>query len=864
MGVCTPVCDGQACGDDGCGGVCGACGEGEYCDGGGQCVARPDGCGDGACEAGEDCLNCEADCGCEGGEVCQAGVCVVPPMCEDACEGAAACSDDGFAYRVCSPDPDQPGCSTYSRRVPCAEGRTCEADGAGAVCRGACIQPEVVVLVDRSSSMAGERWMFTQAALLDAAARREWTARLGVRAFPAAGEGCTAGELEAPQYQSEVAFRDVEAPVDIAQTPIAAAFEGLEGAYGDPEDGQSVVLITDGDETCAEEEAAVAQAAALRRRGVRTFVIGIGQQANHDLLGAIAAVGGTGSHYRVADGAALRTALDDVFTRLGTCGCGVGEDRCAGDVLETCRAVDGMHVWGDGVACEYGCDSERARCFEGCDPESEERVCEGDVALRCAAAGGGYEVDEECAFGCQRGAGCNPVCRPGARRCSGDASEVCGPAGDGYVGGPDCRYGCREETGQCHSTCRPGEMQCDGDSLRRCNAQGEIYSLVEDCLFGCDADRLACRPVCRPGDVRCEGDAVTRCNAAGDRFEVVEQCAIACDEGEGCRGCMPYVDARCGADGVERCGADGAGFEPVEDCLCNPATATCLPRLYAPAPEGSVRFDNPALDASGGRVFIWNERESWTWIARSVLNGLAADVACRQLGWPGATEVDSVAVQAALWRTVFGCVGDEMALLQCRTPNDVIDGNAAILRCFEAGVGDAFCLANNTMSWSYRADGVVRRQYCLTGCDRLSGECNADAGDPVRCAAGWVVNDLRRGAAVGPWVVDGDLTVGLERHGQFASCSRRSTGSNDIYFFVAPAAGTYRFATSGAGGDTIVFARTHCVAEGSEVACNDDANGGRYSQIEVELAAGDLLHVFVDSYTTAGRGAYRLTATQVP
>jgi len=43
---CTPNCGGKACGDDGCGGVCGVCGAGEQCDGAGQCqAASPEACG---------------------------------------------------------------------------------------------------------------------------------------------------------------------------------------------------------------------------------------------------------------------------------------------------------------------------------------------------------------------------------------------------------------------------------------------------------------------------------------------------------------------------------------------------------------------------------------------------------------------------------------------------------------------------------------------------------------------------------------------------------------------------------------------------------------------------------------------------
>lgn len=37
-GPCTPQCDGRACGDDGCGATCGACGDEQACSSDGQCI----------------------------------------------------------------------------------------------------------------------------------------------------------------------------------------------------------------------------------------------------------------------------------------------------------------------------------------------------------------------------------------------------------------------------------------------------------------------------------------------------------------------------------------------------------------------------------------------------------------------------------------------------------------------------------------------------------------------------------------------------------------------------------------------------------------------------------------------------------
>ena len=97
---CTPTCDGQECGGDGCGGSCGTCAVDETCTDG-ACVGP-------ACEP-----DCEGrECGDDGcGGVC--GTCPAGDDCADgACEGGGGCT---------------PSCA----------GKQCGADGCGGVC-GTC------------------------------------------------------------------------------------------------------------------------------------------------------------------------------------------------------------------------------------------------------------------------------------------------------------------------------------------------------------------------------------------------------------------------------------------------------------------------------------------------------------------------------------------------------------------------------------------------------------------------------------------------------------------------------------------------------------------------------------------------------
>ena len=84
---CFPHCEGKECGNDGCGGSCGACGADEMCAGEGLCVCVPDcdgkQCGSDGCEGS--CGDCPAQYTCTG-----AGLCECVPDCAD-----KICGDDG-------------------------------------------------------------------------------------------------------------------------------------------------------------------------------------------------------------------------------------------------------------------------------------------------------------------------------------------------------------------------------------------------------------------------------------------------------------------------------------------------------------------------------------------------------------------------------------------------------------------------------------------------------------------------------------------------------------------------------------------------------------------------------------------------
>ena len=129
--ICTPACDGRACGDDGCGGTCGTCTGGDVCTDGAcvpPCTPACDGksCGDDGCGG---------TCGtCTGSDVCSDGQCT---PCTPACDGKS-CGDDGCGG-TCGACTGSDVCTDgqCTPCVPACDGKSCGDDGCGGTC-GTC------------------------------------------------------------------------------------------------------------------------------------------------------------------------------------------------------------------------------------------------------------------------------------------------------------------------------------------------------------------------------------------------------------------------------------------------------------------------------------------------------------------------------------------------------------------------------------------------------------------------------------------------------------------------------------------------------------------------------------------------------
>ncbi len=763
--ACRPLCGERACGDDGCGGACGTCEAGAFCTPEGQCAAEPESCGDDTCDADENCLSCAADCGCGPDEVCDpVDATCGPPPCEPACDGracgddgcggecgaceagercadgqcveddpcpdrpcdilwAARCTDDATGRVLCVPDAAD-GCPGESRRIACDSGREC-AEGA---CAGATTDVEIMFLLDRSSSMADGRWNAIGDAIQGFAATYGIWHRMGVRTFP--GEGCAAGPVPPLVINAAVGVRTVlaagTAPGD--QTPIADAFTDLAPAFGDFDEAQIVVLITDGTETCADNDAALLDAIDdLRRRGIDLHVIGVGPRADRELLGRLAQRAGREADLpAIDDGDDMARWLDGLLDRYDATRCDHDGIACDGEGLVECRdrrvveARTCPDLCVDGEGCLTCWPPDTTRCVDA----QRREVCGDD---------GDWQPPEACPY-CL-GDDC-VECEPGASECVDETRRrVCGA--DGRWQPPVFCAHCLD--GDC-VICRPGATRCATfERQETCGANGawgDAAACVH-CLG--DGDCVDCRP----GAVECADDVRLRtCDDAG-RWQV-ERCDACVDDV--CRVCRPG-ETRC-VDGTsdQTCTADGA-WGPARECdAC--ADGQC--RFIVEADD--VRLVDGARP-SEGRVEVRHNGE-WGHLCGRDFDRREAQVICRQLGLPTETAQHRFSEPfgrppqgQVAWLDSVACTGDEARLTDCDLQPWLIDGSCTIygpvsITCLagECRPGDVRC-ADDTHSQACGEDELWREPEECAACIRgdflaqnlFAGECRPCRAGQTRC-----------------------------------------------------------------------------------------------------------------------------------
>ncbi|MFN7133757.1 MAG: vWA domain-containing protein [Myxococcales bacterium] len=166
--------------------------------------------------------------------------------------------------------------------------------------------PNMLIVLDRSSSMSGTRWLAAVEAIKGFTSERQGFMRFGLLVYPTFGQLCGQGEslVHTDFYTADAISEALDRTrPNGSGTPTgdAVLFAGQQTPdMTDPERRKFVILVTDGDPTCPDMhdgegnvQYAEQQLRALLDRGIKTFVIGVGMGASPAKLDRLAIAGGT-------------------------------------------------------------------------------------------------------------------------------------------------------------------------------------------------------------------------------------------------------------------------------------------------------------------------------------------------------------------------------------------------------------------------------------------------------------------------------------------------------------------------------------------------------------------------------------------
>ncbi len=543
--ACTPMCEGKECGDDGCGGECGACAPlTEQCSAEGQCEPF-------ACESTKDCpgdLICADDLGqcvaCVGDEDCPEGTkCAADHACheEHVCNSDKQCKEFDL---VCDKEAGQ--CVQCLKAEHCAQGEYCK--------DGYCIE---------TACPAGE-------SKCDGA---------DVLACSADGSGWEVS-ITCPEQQY---CEDGECKAYLC-TPSEKFCEGdvLNECAGD---GKSVVSEDD----CAAKEEHCFDGACID-----TVCVPSAKFCADPATAATCLADGMDFSTLPCDAGQY---CDDSKGECAAQVCLPGKTECAGTVAKTCNAV------GSGYASQVDCKLQGKVCVNGqcldlaCPPSTDFCV-DGDTLGHCSADGLSF-TSEDCAakHSCKDGQ-CQPwQCTPNSPMCSGEVATVCDALGLGSTpGGTDCsKSGKFCSDGQC-TACQPkcdgkqcGDDGCGG-SCGSCN-DGLLCTTdscsVGQCEFAIDQFQCVIKGSCVPSGTEDPESVCRKCNPAKSQtdWSNLDDQTPCGGGGLACHGGVCCIFNCAGKE----CGDDG----------CGGGCGTCLPGISCNAGLCTGCSDGNAVDWDG-------------------------------------------------------------------------------------------------------------------------------------------------------------------------------------------------------------------------------------------------------------------------
>jgi hypothetical protein len=536
-----------------------------------------------------------------------------------------------------------------------------------------------------------------------------------------------------------------------------------------------------------------------------------------------------------------RGTMGPCMTSCGTTGNRTCNATCGWSVCspppETCNAVDDdcNGAADDVFACVQGVTQA---CTTSCGSAGM-RTCDSGCAWSaCAAIETCNGLDDDCngmpddTFACVGGtsAGCATSCgSTGTLACSATtctASATCVPPAEGCNGIDDDCDTRVDETVECTAgtmrscmtTCgSTGNQTCSATcTFPACTPPAEICNGADD---NCDG-RIDETFACVPGAV---GTCMASCGTMGSRTctasctwgactppieacnGVDDNCNSMCDESFSCcSGTSDTCTTSCGTTGTRTCGTGtcvyGSCFPPPETCngMDDDCNGTCDDGTGLACCAGRTGSCTTSCGSTGSRV----------------CSGSCAWGACApppEACGGGDDNCDGVIDEG------FACVPGAVA--SCTTGC----GSTGTHTC------DASCVfgACNPPT-----------EVCNTVDDNCDGTIDEGCGSCVSCPGATTVSSP-----------GGRFTVPTTSATSTGSCG--GAGSEHTLTFTLPAASDVFITTHQAGSiDTVIYVRS-CSCAGTEVACNDNADGRTTSALHLTNLPSGTYDVFVDSASAA-------------
>jgi len=329
------------------------------------------------------------------------------------------------------------------------------------------------------------KWAYTKSTVIAFSEAYESVIKFGVRTFPDAV--CKASKSTVIALKNSATLKSkLTTPSASAQTPIADALKNIAPQFGDPNEGQYVLLITDGSETCdSKQTSAVLEAVtALRSKSISTIAIGIGTTANMTMLNEVAQKGGTGKAFLATDATKLTAVLKGIFSTIIDCSdtcfgksCGGKCGKCTKYSKSFCGPFGMCRCTPDCSGKKCGDDGCGGTCTPGC-PSGQ--GCESGTCKRFIDNGDGTISDWKNKLMWQKVSNAAQTWAKAKSHCSGLT----------YAGYSNWKMP--------HGNCKcgvPGYGGCQ--AIKECDSsdgKGEWVTMVDNTANGCASGTAPCVP----------------------------------------------------------------------------------------------------------------------------------------------------------------------------------------------------------------------------------------------------------------------------------------------------------------------------------------------------------------------------------